>query len=95
MKYSFFTGLEENANLIAPISVCPNPFTDFIEVHSTVDLIDAEFCLFDLTGRKVQSIMLNLQTRIVIPRDNVTNGMYVYLIVRDNEILGKGKIIAQ
>lgn len=94
LKYSFYTGLETESDLNSRLSVYPNPFIDKIELRSTIDFKHADFCLFDLTGRKVFEQKCIQSKDVTIPRSNVVAGMYIYNLKMKHQLFS-GKLIAK
>lgn len=89
-------------NLINPFpnrnispSFYPNPFTEEIEIELFTQYNKVVVTLFDLQSRPVYTACLSQVQKIKIPRNNLKSGIYFYQIVSDNNIISKGKVIAE
>ncbi|MEG1498586.1 MAG: PCMD domain-containing protein [Bacteroidales bacterium] len=83
----------ENLNNKIKVSVYPNPATEYVNVILPNDIRESNMDIFDQSGRKVLSQILN-QTTTRIELGNLSTGFYTYRIVSNaGENLASGKII--
>ena len=90
-------GLVTGQNNLPPISsydaiVYPNPGNELIYIET--QLKNAEFYLYDLTGREVCSIDLD-PGRSSIPVQNLPSGFYVYKVLQNSQVKEYGKWIKE
>lgn len=71
-------GLQEN-QLLFPITVFPNPATDFITIKSNDEVVDSKYSIVDESGRVVLSGKLYNSTSS-INISQLTNGIYFFQI---------------
>ncbi|MCH8904140.1 MAG: SBBP repeat-containing protein [Bacteroidetes bacterium] len=78
------------------INIYPNPFT-----NSTVINFDPrngfsgeniEFVLYDLVGTEIRRIQIN-QRKVVLDREDLSNGVYIYKVVNQQGSIGNGKLV--
>ncbi|MDD2286665.1 MAG: T9SS type A sorting domain-containing protein [Paludibacter sp.] len=74
---------------LEPVSVYPNPVTDFLTIRLKEHSI-ANFRLFDLQGRKLYEAPVNNQSKIDV--SGFVNGIYFYQLTKDNETIS-GKLL--
>jgi hypothetical protein len=72
----------------------PNPFS----TATTIDLGNHQFKneitveLYDLTGKLVMSKLIQNQNKVLIERNNLSEGIYIYKILDGNVYVGSGKM---
>jgi hypothetical protein len=89
---------EETEDIILTASpyyatVYPNPAQNI--AYLEYDLADqAEFVLYDITGKEIQKIRLtDAEGTVTLPLENLSQGVYLYRILLDKEILTTGKLM--
>ena len=88
------TGINEQVNTAAPISINPNPASDHVIVSNTSNH-NAVLALYDITGRKVAEQSLACGTNNIDVKA-FTNGLYLYTVTDENGgSLKTGKLIIQ
>lgn len=96
LKYSKTVGLIESKNEKEPlVNTIPNPFETCTMIVSNQELKDASILLYDELGKEVFKINHINQRNIIIPRNNLSNGIYFFRLLENGQIIAKGKIIAQ
>ena len=96
------TEINEKAKEAIQVKIYPNPFSTTATVKITnlayrqagqSRFIDYEFRIYDLLGREVTR-MKNIQgNELIINRDNLSEGLYIYkLINNEKQIISTGKI---
>jgi uncharacterized repeat protein (TIGR01451 family) len=76
------------------ITLQPNPFTDFTTIRIQGSEAPYEMKIFDMMGQVVGGQTADNNV-ITINRNNLASGVYMYQILKDGKLLGKGKMIAQ
>lgn len=85
-------GVAEHSSVV---SVYPNPFISNFMIVSSIELKDAQLNVFDVTGKNVLSILEINGFSLIIPRNNLSSGMYFYRLTQNNRVVGNGKLIAE
>ncbi|MES2620249.1 MAG: T9SS type A sorting domain-containing protein [Bacteroidota bacterium] len=76
------------------ISLFPNPFDQETTLKIEGTEGPYELLMYDLLGKQVKRVMA-YNNVFTIQRENLASGMYVFEIIKENELLGKGKMIAE
>lgn len=87
--------LAENA---APkVRVFPNPFGDVatFEILDHSNYQEVNLMIYDITGQQVRSIQANNQQQILLERGDLSQGVYLFRIEADNQLLETGKLIVK
>lgn len=96
IKYSNVVGIQElinNSNNI--VNIYPNPFEASLTIKANKFLKNADLVIYDEFGKEVMKIInINYQT-LCIQRENLASGIYFFRLNENNQIIAKGKIIAQ
>lgn len=75
----------------------PNPFTERSVVNCVIphDVIDAEFCIYDYNGRQIRKDTINARgnVRIVVERNGLEPGIYLYSIVTDGALVDTKRMV--
>jgi hypothetical protein len=89
------TGLikDKNKNFIA---IYPNPFNPnfTIQISSEIIITNAVMKIFDVCGKEVKAISIS-NNETIIDRGDLSNGIYFYNIINNNESIAKGKLVIQ
>lgn len=76
------------------IQVYPNPFSQYAVIKIEYPIADHfTFRLYNATGQTVQFRNLSEQREFRIERKNLLNGMYLYQIESEGQLIGAGKVI--
>lgn len=77
------------------ITVYPNPMEEVstINVSREVSLKNAELVLHDMMGKEVRRISSISQNAILVHRQNLPSGLYVYSISQEGKLIGSGKLM--
>lgn len=88
--------LAENA---APkVRIFPNPFGNvatFEILDNTNNYQEINLMIYDITGQQVRSIQANNQQQILLERGKLSQGVYLFRIEGDNQLLETGKLIVK
>jgi len=87
---SIMTGIQDVGLSVCDIKVYPNPNDGNFTL--TCNLLNSQFLIFDLSGRKVYSQAIINQQSSIINVSNLSNGIYYWEIIGEKGIEGKGKI---
>ena len=85
---------EEEAGAVCKIY--PNPFMEraVIEITSDMDFKWAAVQLFDLSGKKIREIDFS-EKQVVIERENLTAGTYLYQVTSGSKSVATGSMVVQ
>jgi len=70
-------------------NVYPIPATDHVNISSE-KYSDFEVNVYDLNGKKLRSLSTK-DGQVLIQKDDLTTGFYIYQVVRMGQVIGKGK----
>ncbi len=89
------TGIEIGTNSNNPVTVYPNPFSDFttVRIDSKLPLIETSIRVYDVIGKEVISIMNINKNTIDIQHGDLKDGMYFYKVINNGIEIGAGKLI--
>lgn len=89
------TGINEVVNnKSVRVTVYPNPFhTTTVLKIDTSEVIDMGLEIYDLVGRKVKQLKNINTNEIIITRENLSDGIYFYMLKDKRNILTTGKLI--
>jgi len=81
------------------VSVYPNPFSESATIEINPSLIndakgDITFKIYDVFGREVYRLPIT-GNRLLILRGNLTSGIYIYEVVSEEGVIGKGKLVIE
>jgi len=83
------------------VTVMPNPVTAIATIKIESPMInispasDITFDMFDLTGREVRRIDHITKTEFIFDRAGLSNGMYSYKILYQNQVIKEDKMMLQ
>lgn len=63
-------------------------------METKVNYAQLQLTVFDVMGREIQTIQ-STSNQIVLPRNNLVQGVYFYRIEGDGQVLDTGKLIVQ
>lgn len=84
---------ENNAFSDNDLSVYPNPFSFSTTLQTDRYLQDASLVLYNSLGEQVKRIQNLSGQSIDLYRDNSPSGIYLILLMQDNKIIERGKLI--
>ncbi len=93
-------GVEEALATSTSIEVYPNPFSTTATVTvngnlSSAQLKDLRLELYDLTGRKVQTLQNARNNQFQLNANQLKEGLYLYRVAVNNELIGAGKVVVE
>ena len=81
---------------VKEVTIFPNPFREKTQIIIESDeLRNAVLILMNLNGQQIKSIPSNNNNIFTIYRDDLANGMYLFKVLENEEIVTTGKLIAQ
>lgn len=91
-KFGVPLGLSEAIADHSSLSMYPNPFTDQFTIELPIDAI-SEIVLRDISGREI--MRMQVTGRVIIPRNNLPDGLYMLAVLRGGVLCGTARLIAQ
>lgn len=94
LRYSSNVGINEKQSPEVVFNNYPNPFSN----SSTIDLGDYHFLneitveLYDISGKLVENIAYQKDAKIVIEKNNLNSGLYIYKVLDGNNYIGSGRM---
>ena len=80
----------ENEVIKDNISISPNPFKDFIQIHFGDTLSDFEISMYDMQGKQVFNQVLRKEKSVKIHLPNLEKGVYLFhMKSKDHQISRK------
>jgi len=77
------------------INVFPNPFRESITLEFNYESGEFMFRIYTLTGKLVKEIEKIRSGQVVIEKGNLSDGMYIFHLRRNHQIVGIGKLVAE
>ena len=79
------------------ISLYPNPLhtNATIKIDPAVKLTNAELRITDVMGRVVKIIRSIQTNEFTFEREKLSDGVYFYQLIQDNEMIAKGKLVIE
>ncbi|MEI6124319.1 MAG: T9SS type A sorting domain-containing protein [Bacteroidota bacterium] len=92
-EYDLTTGIHENEKM--NFTVYPNPFNSSTTVQFNKKVSDGALIIYDMLGQELKVIDHISGDKVIINRENISNGMYFIRLRQDNKIIDTGKILIQ
>ncbi len=94
LKLSNTVGIEEKDNSINSVNIFPNPNTGAFKLQITNDLKNGELILINSIGERVceQTVIQGVNT---INANNLSKGLYNYILLSDKQKVAGGKIVLE
>lgn len=77
------------------ITISPNPFTNMLIIETSNPEELLEIALYDILGKRVQTINNVKMSRIIMDTGNLSKGVYIYKVLYKNRSVQTGKVIHQ
>lgn len=79
------------------IKIFPNPTHNSatIQIDPTIKINNAELKIIDVMGRIVKTISSIQSNELTFDREKLSDGIYFYQLVQENEIISKGKLVVE
>ena len=71
----------------------PNPFTSYTEFLFASDLHNAKLILYDVLGKRIKEIENINGNKILLNREYLIDGLYIYQVIENANIVAKGKLM--
>lgn len=96
---SFFCNIPSGVSSITQenaISIYPNPFSDATTLQISNDLLNkkCELAIYDLLGHRVKQIPI-INQHTALHKENLTSGIYFYVLTVKDEMVKKGKMVVE
>ena len=87
----------ENAMSGFDISISPNPMTNqaAVMVQNAAEQGEFSLELYNVLGAKVRTEKGSLNTKMIVERNGLSTGMYIFKIRQNDQILGTGRLILE
>ncbi|MBI5218470.1 MAG: T9SS type A sorting domain-containing protein [Bacteroidia bacterium] len=90
------TGIKETTSTDCSITIKPNPFNNYAQINLCMECPDiVQVDIYTLIGRLVRTIKPSSERQIIIQRDALSNGMYLYKLKTQRGIEKAGKLIIE
>ena len=95
-KYTYSNIVSVNLEKPLTFSIYPNPFivNSHITINCLGDIKKAKLCLYNTLGEIITNIPLTDQSTI-FKTDNLSPGIYFYILVDNDKIIQSGKLVSQ
>jgi len=92
----YFTGIQENDSHPFNVTLFPNPVLSELHLECDLALHDENTyaCFSDLHGREIRRINLTQEMNTIDFRE-VSNGMYIFTIIRNRQLVYKTKVVKE
>ncbi len=79
------------------VSVFPNPFSDYtmFEIHNGNSNAEYSINIYDMLGKCVNSFENITGNNFKVTSKGLESGMYMYKVIQNNDVTGKGKLIIE
>ncbi len=90
------SGVSEQNNSNSSVDIYPNPFTTTttLKIISEAALKNTKLIIYDALGKEIKSMTVHT-SEVSITRDGLGNGIYVYKLINNGDIVASGKLIIQ
>ena len=68
------------------LNVYPNPFHTNANIKFLHELINGELIIYDLQGRELEKMKNIYESKIVLSRANLSNGIYFFRLIEGDRI---------
>jgi hypothetical protein len=96
---SFNIGIPKQNEQVSTVKVYPNPFNSSTNIAINSPLLKEEkklsLIVYDLLGNEVNRIDNISTSLIILDRGQLSQGMYFYKLMNNNEILATGKLMVE
>ena len=90
------TSVKQNNTIYEAIHVYPNPFTQTTNFEFVYNTKAMQLIVYNINGDLVANENITHQTMCQFHRNNLSNGMYFYVIQNnEGETIGRGKLVLQ
>lgn len=90
-EYTLLNSINESE--INILRIYPNPFNSSATIQLNNKVDNAELIIFDLLGQKLKAINHISEGKVVINRENFSNGIYFIRLTQGNKLISTGKLI--
>ena len=88
-------GIDEQNKPYTDISVFPIPFSTTTEIAFGTELTDAALCIYNVFGQKVKAMEHISGNLVIVNRENLSSGIYLFDITVKERKIGGGKLMVE
>jgi hypothetical protein len=91
------TGISTSAPKKVVVRIFPNPFISqtTVEVSPSEEQENAVMKVFDVVGREIISSDFGKENKIILGRDKLNSGIYIFRVYQKEKVIATGKILAE
>lgn len=93
-NFTVYNSVKGAHKLSVELTVSPNPFSGQTSISMTENIENAQFVLYDITGKNVRNIDL-VTGNTVLEKGDLPSGVYFYIVRDREETIAKGKILIE
>jgi len=93
LKGSISTGIEKQETAGINVIVYPNPVSNKAIFYADKNLSGATLTVYNVFGQKVKQIDNISGQRVVLYRDNLPTGVYLFRIAEKDNVISSGKLV--
>jgi len=94
-KINGVVGIEEISRNNTCVNIFPNPFTTSSTLQVSKSLQSATLVIYDIIGKEVKRMEGLSGKEIIIQRESMKSGMYFYLLMDKQGVVGNGKMVVE
>lgn len=96
VQVNLISGIKNTQYHVKAVKVYPNPFREKTQIIIESDALkNPVLILQTLEGQIIKSIPSSSQNTFDVYREDLTNGMYIFKVVQNNEQIASGKLVIQ
>ncbi len=96
VQVNLISGIKNTQYHVKAVKVYPNPFREQTQIMIECDALkNPVLILQTLEGQIIKSIPSSSQNTFDVYREGLTNGMYIFKVVQNNEQIASGKLVIQ
>ena len=93
---AFTLSILPTKNSLISIKAYPNPFTESTTLDlGEKNLSNVRFTLYDMTGKIVKQQTYENTNQIILQKENLTEGIYLYTIYHEGKAVATGKLVVK
>jgi hypothetical protein len=89
------SGIEKLQGDKQKLIIYPNPFNSATTLRLPDDIKNGNISIYDILGKKVKQLGNLNGNNIIISREGLSNGIYIYRVSEGNNVIGHGKMLLE